>query len=245
MEIKNYDWKNIVFEIRDLIAEKFGYIEKYHISNVVKSNDDDEIAIVKLGNMDIEDYVELDTVHLELDTITIPVKFKKYNDEFRSSFLILSYNISMEYDVSNIVIDRWVKVFKKTNEDVKYLEKIQKIYMDNDIDIRFVIALVHEIGHAFEDVEDSDNFVSIAKDKRLNFTETNVLYHKRKDETLADVVSINSLYLYGEEILNIILKNKKIQDQDYVYDLKSMFSYILECNESFILESKEWLDELR
>ena len=246
MEIKNYYWKDITFEIRDLIIEKFGYREKYHISNVVKSTDDDEFKIVKLCNMDIENYVELDTIYLELDTITIPVKFKKYNDEFTSSFLILSYNKSMEYDVSNIVIDRWVKVLEKTYEDVKKLEKIQKIYMDNDIDIRFVITLMHEIGHAFEDVEDSDdNFVSITKAKRLNFTETNVLYHRRKRETLADVVSINSLYLYGEEILNIILKNKKIQDHDYAYDLKSMFSYILECNESFILESKELLDELR
>lgn len=208
MEIKNYDWKNITFEIRDLILEKLGYSEKYHISNVIKTNDtDDEFNIIKFKcDMDI-DYVKLDTID---GTIKVPVKFKKYNDEFRTSFLMLSYSKSMEYDVSNIIIDRWVKVFKKTYEDVKYLEKIQKIYMDNDVDIRFVIALVHEIGHAFEDLDiDSDNLNSILIAKGLNFTEYNILYHRRKSETFADIVSINSLYLYSEEILNIILKNKK------------------------------------
>ena len=35
MEIKNYDYEQIVFEIQYLIIEKFGYKEKYHISNIL------------------------------------------------------------------------------------------------------------------------------------------------------------------------------------------------------------------
>ena len=207
-EIGNYNWKNIAFEIRDLIIEKFSYREKYHLSNVIRTDDKDEFSIFKFKcNIDI-DYVELDTID---GTIKVPVKFKKYNDEFSTSILVLSYDNSIEYDVSNIIIDRWVKVLEKTYEDVKYLEKIQKIFMENGIDIRFVISLIHEIGHTFEDVGiNSDNFINKLISMRLNFTEYNVLYHQRRDETLADIVSINSLYLYSEEILNIILSNRKI-----------------------------------
>ena len=207
-EIGTYNWKNIAFEIRDLIIEKFGYREKYHLSNVIRTNDKDEFSIFKFKcNMDI-DYVELDTID---GTIKVPVKFKKYNDEFSTSILVLSYDNSIEYDVSNIIIDRWTGVLEKTYEDVKYLEKIQKIFMENGIDIRFVISLIHEIGHTFEDVGiNSDSFNDKSKSMSLNFTEYNVLYHQRRDETLADIVSINSLYLYSEEILNIILNNRKI-----------------------------------
>ena len=208
MEIKNYDWKNIVFEIRDLIAEKFGYREKYHISNTIETNFN-EFSIIKFKcNMDI-DYVELDTID---GTIKVPAKFKKYDDKlFSTSILMLSNNKSNDYDVSNIMIDRWAKVLEKTYEDVKKLEKIQKIFMENGIDIRFVISLIHEIGHTFEDVGIiSDSFNDKSKSMSLNFTEYNVIYHQRRDETLADIVSINSLYLYSEEILNIILTNRKI-----------------------------------
>ena len=218
MEIRNYDWKNIVFEIRDLIVEKFGYREKFHISNVLET-DFNEFSLIKFKcNMDV-DYVTLDTIY---GTIKVPTKYKKYNDElFSTSILVLSYNKSMEYDVSNIMIDRWAKVLEKTYEDVKKLEKIQKIYMDNGINIRFIISLVHEIGHAFEDVDKyRDSFNEKLKAMRLNFNETNLLYHRRRDETLADIVSINSLYLYSEEILNIILNNRK---DTAIYDLNSMF----------------------
>ena len=206
MEIKNYYWKNIVFEIRDLIAEKFGYREKFHISNVLET-DFNEFSLIKFKcNMDV-DYVTLDTID---GTIKVPVKYKKYNDElFSTSILMISNNKSKDYDVSNIMIDRWAKVLEKTYEDVKKLEKIQKIYMDNGIDIRFVISLIHEIGHAFEDVDKyRDSFNEKLKAMKLNFNETNLLYHRRRDETLADIVSINSLYLYSEEILKIILDNK-------------------------------------
>ena len=235
MEIKNYDWKKITFQIRDLIAEKFGYREKYHISNVLFTNNAGFNLIKIKCNMDA-DYATLDTI---AGTIKVPAKFKKYNDTlFSTSILLLSYNESMDYDVSNIMIDRWVRVLEKTHEDVKKLEKIQKIYMDNGINIRFIISLVHEIGHAFEDVDIyRDRLNEELKAMRLNFNESNLLYHRRREETLADIVSINSLYKYSEEILNIILNNKDTIN----YDLNSMFSYILECNESFILECKESL----
>ena len=230
MEIKNYDWKKITFQIRDLIAEKFGYREKYHISNVIKT-DFNEFSLIKFKcNMDV-DYATLDTI---AGTIKVPVKFKKYNDKFSTSILVLSYGKSMEYDVSNIMIDRWAKVLEKTYEDVKKLEKIQKIYMDNGINIRFIISLVHEIGHAFEDVYiDSYNFDSRLKAMRLNFNEANHLYHKRRDETLADIVSINSLYLYSEEILNIILSNRKDTFNFKLNSMSSSSSCILQYNESF------------
>ena len=137
MEIKNYDWKKITFQIRDLIAEKFGYREKYHISNVIKT-DFNEFSLIKFKcNMDV-DYATLDTI---AGTIKVPVKFKKYNDKFSTSILVLSYGKPMEYDVSNIMIDRWAKVLEKTYEDVKKLEKIQNIYMKNGINIRFIISL--------------------------------------------------------------------------------------------------------
>ena len=211
MEIKNYDWEQIVFGIRDLIIEKFGYKEKYHISNVLalKTKFDCEFSLLKIKLKTDVDYVTLDTI---AGTIEVPVKLKKYDDElFSTSIILLNYSKSMEFDVSNIIIDRWVRVLEKTYEDVKYLEKIQKIYMDNGIDIRFIISLIHEIGHAFEDVSiDTYNFNNKIKSMRLNFNETNHLYHQRRDETLADIVSINSLYLYSEEILNIILSNRKI-----------------------------------
>lgn len=236
MEIKNYDWKQIVFEIRDLIAEKFGYREKYNISNVLalKTKFDCGFSLIKFKcNMDVN-YATLDTI---VGTIEVPVKFEKYNDVlFSTSILVLSYNKPMDYDVSNIMIDRWRRVLEKTYEDVKKLEKIQKIYMDNGINIRFIISLIHEIGHAFEDVSiDSYSFNDKLKSMRLNFNERNLLYHRRRDETLADVVSINSLYLYSEEILNIILKNKK---DTITYDLNSMFAYILECNKTMFDEIK-------
>lgn len=233
MEIKNYDWKNIVFEIRDLIAEKFGYRENYHISNVIIRTDFNVFSLIKFKcNMDV-DCATLDTI---AGTIKVPVKFKKYNDKFSTSILVLGYGKSMEYDVSNIMIDRWAKVLEKTYEDVKKLEKIQNIYMKNGINIRFIISLVHEIGHAFEDVYiDSYNFDSRLKAMRLNFNEANLLYHRRRDETLADVVSINSLYLYSEEILNIILSNRK---DTAIYDLNSMFSYIDKCNKTMFDEIK-------
>ena len=208
MEIKNYNWTNIVFEIRDLIAEKFGYREKYHISNTIQTNFN-AFGLIKIkSNMDVN-YTTLDTI---AGIIEVPVKFKKYDDErFSISILMISHNKSMEYDVSNIMIDRWAKVLEKTYDDVKKLEKIQKIYIDNGINIRFVISLIHEIGHAFEDVDKYRNsFNEKLRAMRLNFNETNLLYHQRRDETLADIVSINSLYLYSEEILNIILSNRKI-----------------------------------
>lgn len=230
MEIKNYDWKNIVFEIRDLIAEKFGYREKYHISNVIKT-DFNEFSLIKVKcNMDV-DYVTLDTI---AGTIEVPVEFKKYNDKFSTSILMISHNKSMEYDVSNIMIDRWTKVLEKTYDDVKKLEKIQKIYMDNGINIRFVISLIHEIGHAFEDVDKYRNsFNEKLRAMRLNFNETNLLYHQRRDETLADIVSINSLYLYSEEILNIILSNRKDTFNFKLNSMSSSSSCILQYNESF------------
>ena len=207
MEIKNYDWKKITFQIRDLIAEKFGYREKYHISNTIETNFN-EFSLIKIkSNIDVN-YTTLDTI---AGIIEVPVKFKKYDDErFSTSILMISNNKSMEDDVSNIMIDRWAKVLEKTYDDVKKLEKIQKIYMDNGINIRFVISLIHEIGHAFEDVDKYRNsFNEKLRAMRLNFNESNLLYHRRRDETLADIVSINSLYLYSEEILNIILSNKK------------------------------------
>ena len=231
MEIKNYDWKNIVFEIRDLIAEKFGYREKYHISNLIETNFSGFGLLKFKCNMNV-DYVTLDTI---AGTIEVPVKFKKYNDKlFSTSILMLSNNKSMDYDVSNIMIDRWAKVLEKTYEDVKKLEKIQKIYMDNGINIRFVISLIHEIGHAFEDVDKYRNsFNEKLRAMRLNFNETNLLYHQRRDETLADIVSINSLYLYSEEILNIILSNRKDTFNFKLNSMSSSSSCILQYNESF------------
>ena len=231
MEIKNYDWKNIVFEIRDLIAEKFGYREKYHISNTVETNFNGFGLLKFKCNMKVN-YVTLDTI---AGTIEVPVKFEKYDDElFSASILMLSNNKSMEYDVSNIMIDRWAKVLEKTYDDVKKLEKIQKIYMDNGINIRFVISLIHEIGHAFEDVDKYRNsFNEKLRAMRLNFNETNLLYHQRRDETLADIVSINSLYLYSEEILNIILSNRKDTFNFKLNSMSSSSSCILQYNESF------------
>ena len=44
METKNYDWKNIVFEIRDLIVND-GYKELFHISNVMNSLRFDEFNL--------------------------------------------------------------------------------------------------------------------------------------------------------------------------------------------------------
>ena len=236
MEIKNYDWKNIVFEIRDLIAEKFGYREKYHISNTIETNFNGFGLLKFKCNMKVN-YVTLDTI---AGTIEVPVKLKKYDDElFSTSIILLNYSKSMEFDVSNIIIDRWVRVLEKTYEDVKYLEKIQKIYMDNGINIRFVISLIHEIGHAFEDVDKYRNsFNEKLRAMRLNFNETNLLYHQRRDETLADIVSINSLYLYSEEILNIILSNRK---DTFNFKLNS----ILEYNESFNIEFNEPFDEIK
>ena len=233
MEIKNYDWTNIVFEIRDLIAEKFGYREKYHISNTIQTNFN-EFGLIKIkSNMDVN-YTTLDTI---AGIIEVPVKFKKYDDErFSTSILMISHNKSMEYDVSNIMIDRWAKVLEKTYDDVKKLEKIQKIYMDNGINIRFVISLIHEIGHAFEDVDkyrNSFNFNEKLRAMKLNFNETNLLYHQRRDETLADIVSINSLYLYSEEILNIILSNRKDTFNFKLNSMSSSSSCILQYNESF------------
>ena len=233
MEIKNYDWTNIVFEIRDLIAEKFGYREKYHISNTIQTNFN-AFGLIKIkSNMDVN-YTTLDTI---AGIIEVPVKFKKYDDErFSTSILMISHNKSMEYDVSNIMIDRWAKVLEKTYEDVKKLEKIQKIYMDNGINIRFVISLIHEIGHAFEDVDkyrNSFNFNEKLRAMKLNFNETNLLYHQRRDETLADIVSINSLYLYSEEILNIILSNRKDTFNFKLNSMSSSSSCILQYNESF------------
>ena len=230
MEIKNYDWKNIVFEIRDLIAEKFGYREKYHISNTIETNFN-EFSLIKIkSNIDVN-YTTLDTI---AGIIEVPVKFKKYDDErFSTSILMISHNKSMEYDVSNIMIDRWVRVLEKTYEDVKKLEKIQKIYMDNGINIRFVISLIHEIGHAFEDVDKRDSFNDKLKAMRLNFNESNLLYHRRRAETLADIVSINSLYLYSEEILNIILSNRKDTFNFKLNSMSSSSSCILQYNESF------------
>ena len=231
METKNYDWTNIVFEIRDLIAEKFGYREKYHISNTIQTNFNGFGLLKFKCNMKVN-YVTLDTI---AGTIKVPVKFKKYDDElFSISILMISNNKSMEYDVSNIMIDRWAKVLEKTYEDVKKLEKIQKIYMDNGINIRFMISLLHEIGHAFEDVDIyRHSFIDKLKAMRLNFNETNFLYHIRRDETLADVVSINSLYLYSEEILNIILSNRKDTFNFKLNSMSSSSSYILQYNESF------------
>lgn len=223
MEIKNYDWKNIVFEIRDLIAEKFGYREKYHLSNVVETNNNGfHLAKIKC-NMDV-DYAVLDTI--DGNDVTVPAKYKKYNDElFSTSILMMDFNKPIEHDVSNIIIDRWVECLEKTYEDVKYLEKIQELYRENGINIRFIISLIHEIGHSFEDESTrySDNFNRMILSKRLNFNGANVLYHKRRDETLADIVSINTLYLYNEEILNIILKNKKKNAS--VYDKFNVFIY--------------------
>lgn len=239
MEIKNYDWTNIVFEIRDLIAEKFGYIEKYHISNTIQTNFS-EFGLIKIkSNIDVN-YTTLDTI---AGTIEVPVKFKKYDDErFSTSILMISHNKSMEYDVSNIMIDRWVRVLEKTYEDVKKLEKIQKIYMDNGINIRFVISLIHEIGHAFEDVGIyRHSFIDKLKSMRLNFNETNHLYHMRIDETLADIVSINSLYLYSEEILNIILSNRKDTFNFKLNSMSSSSSCILQYNESFYIH---FVDEI-
>ena len=235
MEIKNYDWKNIVFEIRDLIAEKFGYREKYHISNTIETNNVGfNIAKFKC-NMNI-DYAEIDTIN---GTIKVPAIYEKYDDKlFSTAILMISHNKSMEYDVSNIMIDRWAKVLEKTYDDVKKLEKIQKIYMDNGINIRFVISLIHEIGHVFEDVDKRDSFNDKLKAMRLNFNESNLLYHQRRDETLADIVSINSLYLYSEEILNIILSNRK---DTFNFKLNS----ILEYNESFNIEFNEPFDEIK
>ena len=241
MEIKNYDWTNIVFEIRDLIAEKFGYREKYHISNTIQTNFN-EFGLIKIkSNMDVN-YTTLDTI---AGIIEVPVKFKKYDDErFSTSILMISNNKSMEYDVSNIMIDRWVRVLEKTYEDVKKLEKIQKIYMDNGINIRFVISLIHEIGHAFEDVDkyrNSFNFNEKLRAMKLNFNETNLLYHQRRDETLADIVSINSLYLYSEEILNIILSNRKDTFNFKLNSMSSSSSCILQYNESFYIH---FVDEI-
>ena len=120
MEIKNYDWTNIVFEIRDLIAEKFGYREKYHISNTIETNFNGFGLLKFKCNMEAN-YATLDTI---AGTIEVPVKFEKYSDElFSTSILMISHNKSMEYDVSNIMIDRWAKVLEKTYEDVKKLEK--------------------------------------------------------------------------------------------------------------------------
>ena len=234
MEIKNYDWKNIVFEIRDLIAEKFGYREKYYLSNIVETNNNGfHLAKIKC-NMDV-DYAVLDTING--NDVKVSAKYKKYNDElFSTSILMIDFNKPIEYDVSNIIIDRWVECLEKTYEDVKYLEKIQELYRENGISLRFIISLIHEIGHAFEDVYISEKFNRMILTKRLNFNEANVLYHKRRDETLADIVSINTLYLYNEEILNIILKNKKKNAS--VYDKNSMFSFISECNKSLFDEAK-------
>ena len=231
MEIKNYDWKNIVFEIRDLIAEKFGYREKYHISNTIETNFNGFGLLKFKCNMKVN-HVTLDTI---AGTIEVPVEFEKYDDElFSSSILMISHNKSMEYDVSNIMIDRWAKVLEKTYDDVKKLEKIQKIYIDNGINIRFVISLIHEIGHAFEDVDKYRNsFNEKLRAMRLNFNETNLLYHQRRDETLADIVSINSLYKYSEEILNIILSNRKDTFNFKLNSLSSSSSCILQYNESF------------
>ena len=231
MEIKNYDWTNIVFEIRDLIAEKFGYREKYHISNTVETNFNGFGLLKFKCNMKVN-HVTLDTI---ARTIEVPVEFEKYDDElFSTSILMLSNNKSMEYDVSNIMIDRWAKVLEKTYDDVKKLEKIQKIYMDNGINIRFVISLIHEIGHAFEDVDKYRNsFNEKLRAMRFNFNETNLLYHQRRDETLADIVSINSLYLYSEEILNIILSNRKDTFNFKLNSMSSSSSCILQYNESF------------
>ena len=232
MEIKNYDWKNIVFEIRDLIAEKFGYREKYHLSNVIIRTDFNGFSLIKFKcNMDV-DYAEIDTIN---GTIKVPAIYEKYDDKlFSTAILMISHNKSMEYDVSNIMIDRWTKVLEKTYDDVKKLEKIQKIYMDNGINIRFMISLLHEIGHAFEDVDKyRDSFNEKLKGMRLNFNESNLLYHQRRDETLADIVSINSLYLYSEEILNIILSNRKDTFNFKLNSMSSSSSCILQYNESF------------
>ena len=106
--------------------------------------------------------------------------------------------------------------------------------MDNGINIRFVISLIHEIGHAFEDVDKyRDSFNEKLKGMRLNFNESNLLYHQRRDETLADIVSINSLYLYSEEILNIILSNRKDTFNFKLNSMSSSSSCILQYNESF------------
>ena len=151
-------------------------------------------------------------------------EYKPYNDRFSTSVLL----IPIEYDstdyITNFIIDRWKICLNRNQNDIDHLEYLKNVYDKNNVNIRFVISILHEIGHAFEDVDKYRNsFNEKLRAMRLNFNETNLLYHQRRDETLADIVSINSLYLYSEEILNIILKNKKKNAS--VYDKFNVFIY--------------------
>ena len=236
METKNYDWKNIVFEIRDLIVND-GYKELFHISNVMNSLRFDEFSLYRSIKNEEDNHV---IMFLHAPVLS-EAEYKPYNDRFSTSVLL----IPIEYDstdyITNFIIDRWKICLNRNQNDIDHLEYLKNVYDKNNVNIRFVISILHEIGHAFEDCDIDENEDELLIKEQLNFHELNYRYHQKADETSADVLAIETLYRHGEEILKIILDNKTENNMlkpAIAMSLAPMFSSIHMINDSLFDEAK-------
>lgn len=202
METKNYDWKNIVFEIRDIV-KKDGYKEEYPISDVF---DGTYFCFYNFKTESSKPYTT--TINGIIFVDAIPKKINKYDETYK--FGIIEFTDEpIDEDITEIIIDAGTKMIKDRKIIIDKLERLHKIYIENSISIRFVISLIHEIGHSFENLELNVNFPEEYFEKGLSSRERDHIYHSIPNETFADMIACKTLYHHGEEILKIILNNKK------------------------------------
>ena len=219
----NYNWKQIVFGIRDMMVED-GNIELFRISNVFINDIKRESSSCIIRDIEKEPKKSVLWISpiIGVPSLYSRVEFIPYGEYYSTSVILIrkqkelltisDINVIKRIDVVSIIIDRWKTITNASIDDIRHLEYLQNKYSDNGINIRSIIVIMHEMGHAFNSYNNKREEMRKLGKSRLSYKELNYYYHKQPGESYADFVAIDTLNKHGEEILELILSNKTEED---------------------------------
>ena len=211
MDMSNYNWTNIVFDLREIFIQS-GYTEYFPIKYVYQGTNcitSAEVFDLKKPKTPPEGFTfERYIMINRKEAAKIKMGMEEFEDSYRGATLILNTNhrIRQIYSIKS-AITSWMNKYNKNKiEWIRKFDKLKEDLYEQDIDLYILISTLHEMSHCFSNINTK---IDINIFKGLNSHERTIVYHNDKREKIADIIAIDVLVYNLDKIISIIKNNKE------------------------------------
>lgn len=214
INMANYDWDKIFWEIRDLYIEddlkEIYPIKSFYWDTSVKLKTKNYIIYIKKPDKPCEDDLYSIVVPMEKNNnpfYVIDLDFNEYEDSYKGSNILFSVS-RPEYRytyTTKAMIDNWLDASKVNKKEwIENFETFRSVLKQKDMDLILILNILHEISHAYVPIlkmDDSDLH-------GLSKKERSVRYHCKDKEKLPDIMACEMFVRHYEKIVDIISSHR-------------------------------------